>query len=146
MKLFRKIALLLLVEACFVTARAQVIATEAWARPNDPNERSAPVYMQLLSPKDTRLISARSSSAEAVEVHGATPDKGGKTMHPVVDLQLHAGKTLEFKPDGYHLMLVEIKKPIKAGFEVQITLIFQSTDGAREVVYVHAPVSLTQPK
>lgn len=146
MKLLRKIALLVLVEVCFVTARAQVVATEAWARPSDPNERSAPVYMQLLSPKDTKLISARSSSAEAVEVHGAAQDKGGKTMHPVVDLQLHAGKTLEFKPDGYHLMLVDVKKPIRAGFEVQITLIFQNVDGAREVVYVHAPVSLSKPK
>ena len=59
---------------------------------------------------------------------------------------MHAGKTLEFKPEGYHLMLVDVKKPIRAGFEVQITLIFQNADGAREVVYVHAPVSLTKPK
>jgi copper(I)-binding protein len=145
MKQLRKIALLGLVEACFVTARAQVITTDAWVRPSDANERSAPVYMRLLSLKDTKLISARSTSAEAVEVHGVDPDKGGKAMHTVVDLQLHAGKTLEFKPDGYHLMLTDIKKPIRAGFEVQITLIFQNADGAREVVYVHAPVSLLKP-
>ncbi|APW42907.1 copper chaperone PCu(A)C [Rhodoferax saidenbachensis] len=146
MKLLRKIALLVLVEACFVTARAQVIATEAWVRPSDPNERSAPVYMRLLSPKDTKLISARSTSAEAVEVHEMDLDTGGKAMHSVVDLQLQAGKTLELKSDGYHLMLTDIKKPIRAGFEVQITLIFQNADGAREVVYVHAPVSSTKPK
>lgn len=146
MKKLRKIALLIFIEACFMTVRAQVVATEAWARPSDPDERSAPVYVKLLSPKDTRLISARSSSAESVEVHAATVDKGGKTVLPATNFQLYAGKTLEFKPDGYHLMLSDIKKPIRVGFEVQITLIFQSTDGAREVVYVHAPVTLTKPK
>ncbi|WP_170211824.1 copper chaperone PCu(A)C [Rhodoferax bucti] len=146
MKLIRKVTLLVLVEACFVTARAQVVATDAWVRPGISNESSTPVYMSLVSSKDTRLISARSTVAEVVEVHGVAQDKGGKTIHPVVDLKLLAGKPLEFKPDGYHLALTDIKKPIRAGFEVQITLIFQSADGTREVVYVHAPVSLTKPK
>lgn len=146
MKLLRKIAFLILAQVWFVAADAQVVVTDAWARPSGASDKASPVYMNLLSPKDSKLISVRSSFAETVEVHSSAQGKEGKAMHPLAELQLHAGKPLEFKPDGYHLMLTDLKKPIRAGFEVQITLIFQDADGTRDVVYVHAPVSLTKPK
>lgn len=102
--------------------------------------------MRMASKKDTKLISANSDAAGVVEVHEMSMEKDIMRMRPVVGLQLQANKPLELKAGGYHLMMMDLKKQLKAGFEVQISLVFQNANGERETVYVHAPVALNKPK
>lgn len=56
-----------------------------------------------------------------------------------------AGEPVEFKAGSYHLMFMDLKQPARAGFEAQITLVFEGSDGKRESVYVHAPIANTSP-
>ena len=77
--------------------------------------------MRMASKKDTKLISANSDAAGVVEVHEMTMEKDIMRMRAVDGLQLAAGKPLELKAGGYHLMMMDLKKQLKVGFEVQIS-------------------------
>jgi len=53
-------------------------------------------------------------------------------------LPLPAGKTVELKPGGFHVMMMELKAPIKAGDTVPLTLVFEGRDKKRQTVEVKA--------
>lgn len=149
MKTLQKFSLSLFIPAIVMaasTAQAQVTVTEQWVRATVPNQQATGAFMRLTSRKDTKLISASSDSAGVVEVHEMTMDKDIMRMRPVDGLRLPAGQSIELKAGGYHLMMMDLKKQIKMGFEVQITLVFQNADGERETIYVHAPVALRKPQ
>ena len=61
-------------------------------------------------------------------------------MRAVIGLDLPAGKAVELKPGGYHLMLMDLKQELKAGESVPVTLVIEGTGGKRESVDVKAPV------
>ena len=102
--------------------------------------------MQLVSKKDTTLVSARSDIAGVVEVHEMKMENDVMRMRAVDGLKLPANQPVELKSGGYHLMMMDLKKQLKVGTEAQITLIFKNAKGESETTYVHAPVALSQPK
>jgi copper(I)-binding protein len=55
-------------------------------------------------------------------------------------LDLPAGKTVELKPGGYHVMLMDLKQQLKEGDSVPVTLVFEGKDGRKESVELKAPV------
>jgi copper(I)-binding protein len=55
-------------------------------------------------------------------------------------LELPAGKAVELKPGGYHVMLMELRQQLKEGETVPVTLVIEGKDGKRESVEVKAPV------
>jgi copper(I)-binding protein len=59
-------------------------------------------------------------------------------MRAVDALPLPAGQAVEFKPNGYHLMLTGLKAPVKAGDVVPLTLVVEDAKGRRETVDVKA--------
>jgi copper(I)-binding protein len=61
-------------------------------------------------------------------------------MRAVPALDLPAGKAVELKPGGYHLMLMDLKQQLKAGDSVPLTLVIEGKDGKRETLEVKAPV------
>ena len=61
-------------------------------------------------------------------------------MRAIRGLDLPAGKAVEFKPGGYHVMLLDLKAPLAAGSTVELTLVVEGKDGKRETVLVKAPV------
>lgn len=52
-------------------------------------------------------------------------DMGNMTMREVEKIDLPAGKAVELKPGGYHIMLMELVKPLKVGDTIEITLTFE---------------------
>ena len=55
-------------------------------------------------------------------------------------LDLPAGKSVELKPGGYHVMLIDLKAPLKEGESVPLTLVFEGPDRRQETVEIKAPV------
>jgi len=55
-------------------------------------------------------------------------------------VELPAGKTVELKPGGYHVMLMDLKQQVKEGDTVPLTLVFEGKDGKRETQEVKAQV------
>ena len=127
-------------------SQAQVVVTGAWVRATVPNQQATGAFMQLLSKKDTTLVSARSDIAGIVEVHEMKMENDVMRMRAVGGLKLPANQLVELKSGGYHLMMMDLKKQLKVGTEAQITLVFKNAKGDSETTFVHAPVALTQPK
>lgn len=125
--------------------RAQVLVDDAWVRATVRGQQATGAFMRISTKKDVKLVEARTQNAGFVEVHQMLMEQGVMSMRPVSGLLILAGQTVEFIPGGYHLMLMDLKQPVRAGFELQITLVFESKDGKRESVYVHAPIANKSP-
>jgi hypothetical protein len=74
-----------------------------------------------------QLMAASSPISERVELHTMINDKGIMRMREVEDIVLAWGETI-FKPDGYHLMLMDLKAPLRAGEKFPMTLEFKDHD------------------
>ncbi len=61
-------------------------------------------------------------------------------MHPVEKLALPAGKAVELRPGGYHVMLEDLAKPLVAGDRVPLTFTIEDKSGRRSRVVVEAAV------
>ena len=124
--------------AACVTASAQVAVKDAWVRATVPHQKSTGAFMQISSVKPVRLIGVSSPVAGITEVHEMKMDGGVMKMRAVESLDLAAGQALELKPGGYHVMLMELKSPIKDGDSVPLSLVFEGADKKRETVEVKA--------
>jgi copper(I)-binding protein len=78
--------------------------------------------------------------AKVVEIHAMKMDGGVMTMNAVPRLTVPAGKPVELKPGGYHVMLMGLVQPLKDGETVPLTLTFESPAGKRSTVDVKALV------
>ena len=61
-------------------------------------------------------------------------------MRAVSGLELPAGKAVDLKPGGYHVMLMDLKQELKPGDAVPVTLVIEGPGGKRESVEIKAPV------
>lgn len=120
-------------------AHAQVTVSEAWVRATVAQQKATGAFMQLQSAQDAKLVSAQSPVAGVTEVHEMAMDNGVMKMRPVPFLALPAGKAVELKPGGYHVMLMDLKAQVKDGDMVPVTLVVEGKDGKRQNIEVKAP-------
>lgn len=78
--------------------------------------------------EDIKLVSADSDSAARVELHGHRHEGNVMKMYELKDIDIPAGKTEYLKSGGKHIMLMGLKRPLKAGSEVDVTLHFSDGD------------------
>ena len=121
------------------SAHAQTTVKDPWARATVAQQKASGAFMQLKSAKGGKLLSASSPVAGVVEIHEMAMDGNVMKMRAVPSLDLPAGKAVDLKPGGYHVMLMDLKKPLTAGDTVPITLVVESA-GQRETVEVKAAV------
>lgn len=126
------------------SAQAQVTVDRAWARTTVPNQTSSGAFMRITAQKDVRLTAVRSPVAGVVEVHEMKMDNGIMRMRPAGELPLKAGQSIELKSGGYHLMMMDLKRQLKAGEIVPLTLEFKAPDGSVSTVEVKAVAAFTQ--
>jgi len=119
-------------------ASAQVDVSQAWVRATVAQQKATGAFLQLKSKSDSRLVEARSPVAGVVEIHEMAMDGSVMKMRAVPGLDLPAGKTVELKPGGYHIMLMDLKGAIKAGDKVDLTLVFENAAKKRETLEVKA--------
>ena len=133
---------LVLTAALLATAasHAQVTVKDAWIRATVPQQQATGAFMQLSAAKDTKLVAASSPLTPVVEVHEMAMKDNVMTMRQIPGLDLPAGKTVELKPGGYHVMLMDLKQQVKEGDTVPLTLTFEAKDGKRDTVDVKVPV------
>ena len=121
-----------------LSALAQLTVQDPWVRATVPAQKATGAFMQLQSPQDAKLVSAQSPVAGVVEVHEMAMEAGVMKMRAVTGLPLPAGKTVALQPGGYHVMLMDLKAPIKAGETVPLTLVIEGKDGQRQRIEVKA--------
>ncbi len=123
-------------------AHAQVTVSEAWVRATVAQQKATGAFMQLQSAQDAKLVSAQSPVAGVTEVHEMAMDNGVMKMRAIPSLALPAGKAVELKPGGYHVMLMDLKGQVKDGDMVPVILVVEGKDGKRQNIEVKAPARL----
>ncbi len=127
-------------------AMAQVTVKDAWVRATVAQQKATGAFMQLQSAQDAKLVAAQSPVAGVVEVHEMAMDGGIMKMRAVPAVALPAGKAVELKPGGYHVMLMDLKGQVKDGDTVPVTLVVEGKDGKRQNVEVKATArTMAQP-
>lgn len=126
--------------ALCLDAQAAVTATDAWVRGTVPAQKSTGAFLTLESTQDARLVSVASPVAKNVEIHESAMTGGTMRMNEVDFVALPAGKRVELKPGGYHVMLLGIAKPLGAGDSVPLTLTIEDPSGKRSTIEVKAEV------
>jgi periplasmic copper chaperone A len=121
-------------------AQAQTSVKDAWVRGTVPQQKATGMFAQITSTGGGKLVSASSPVAGVVEIHEMAMDGSVMKMRAVAAVELPAGKTVKLEPGGYHVMLMDLKKELKAGDTVPVTLVIEGGDHKRETVEVKAPV------
>jgi hypothetical protein len=121
-------------------AHAQVTIEEPWIRATAPGQTVAGGYMKLRSANLSALVGVTTPLTARAQIHEMSMDAGVMKMRPVPKIDLPAGKTVELKPGGYHLMLMNLERPLRDGETVPITLVFEGPDKKRERIEVNARV------
>ncbi len=120
------------------SAMADVAVKDPWVRATVAQQKATGAFMQITAPKAARLVEARSPVAGVTEIHEMTMDNNVMRMRAVPGLDLPAGKSVDLKPGGYHVMLMDLKAPITEGQDVPVTLVVEHADRKRETIEVKA--------
>jgi copper(I)-binding protein len=119
----------------------ELTVSDAWVRGTVPGQTATGVYMNLTSKSDAVLVGAASAVAGVVEVHEMRMDGDVMKMRAVPRLELPAGKTVRLDAAGnYHVMLMDLKRQLKKGETVTVTLKIEHPDKKVKAVKVKAPV------
>lgn len=121
-------------------AWAEVTVTEAWVRGTVATQKATGAFMKIRSSEDAKLVAAASPAATIVEVHEMSMKDNVMSMRAVDELPLPAGKTVELRPGGYHVMLIDLAGPLAAGDKVPVTLTIVGKDGRKSTLEVRAEV------
>ena len=126
--------------AIAASAHAQTTVKDAWVRGTVAQQKASGAFMHITSAQGGKLLSVSSPVAGVAEIHEMAMQGDTMRMRAVPALELPAGKAVELKPGGYHLMLMDLKNQLKAGETVPLTLVVEGKDGKRETVAVQAVV------
>src|SRR5258706_16014881 len=102
--------------------------SDPWSRATPKGSSVAAGYMKIKNNGSTpdRLIGGSSDVASKFEVHEMKMEDGVAKMRPVKGgLEIKPGETVELKPGSFHVMFVDLKKPLSAGDHIKATLVFE---------------------
>ena len=147
MTFLSKLSLALLASGLSCTVMAQTVeVSNAWARATVQGQKATGAFMTLKAKDGSRLVSATSPVAGVVEVHEMKMDGNVMTMRAVAGgLELPAGKAVELKPGGYHVMLMDLKLPLKKDTTIPVTLVFKDAKGVQSKLELKVPVTTAAP-
>src|SRR5487761_2435792 len=110
----------------------EVTIREPWVRGTVRGQKATGAFMQLTATEAATLV--------AVQIHEMKMENDVMKMRPISRLDLPAGKSVELKPGGYHVMLMDLKQPLKKGEAVPIKLRFEAKDKTFKTIEIQAQV------
>jgi hypothetical protein len=132
--------------SCGAAQAQEVAVSDPWVRGTVAAQKATGAFMELRSKDDAFLVSAASPVAATVEIHEMVLEHDIMKMRPIPRLDLPAGKPVALKPGGYHVMLMDLRQPLRKGESVPITLKVEGKDKSIRTVEVQAEVrDLTTP-
>ena len=117
--------------------------SSTWARATPKGAGVGGGYMTITNTGTApdRLIGGVSDVSKRFEIHEMSMTNGLMKMRPVADgLEIKPGQTVEFKPGGYHLMLMDLKQGLASGSSVPLTLLFEDARGQKSSLQLQVPV------
>ncbi len=105
-----------------------------------PGQTVGAAYMQLRSAQGAVLIKVETDAAATAEIHQMSTVNDVMRMRRLEQLKLPAGRTVELAPGATHLMMVDLRRPLKVGDSVKLKLTLRLDDGRTIEDTVVAPV------
>ena len=134
------------VAATFSLAQTASLQVEgAWARATVQGQKATGAFMKITAKEGMRLVGALSPVAGVSEVHEMKMEGDVMKMRALPGLDLPAGKTVELKPGGYHVMLMDLKAPLVKDSKVLVTLLLKDAKGVESRLELSVPVATVAP-
>ena len=121
--------------------------TTPWTRATAPTARTGGGFMTITNKGTTadRLVSARSTVSEKVEIHEMQMDGSVMRMRELAKgLDIPPGATVMLKPGSYHIMFMELKAPLAKDAKVPVTLVFEKAGSIDVQLNVQAMGAMPQ--
>ncbi|MBL8329567.1 MAG: copper chaperone PCu(A)C [Rubrivivax sp.] len=127
--------------AASTLSSAQTTVAEPWIRGTIAQQKATGLFARITSVQGGTLVSARSPVAGLVEIHEMAMDGNVMRMRALPKgLELPAGKPVDLKPGGYHVMLMDLKQALNAGDTIPVSLVIAGKDGKQETLELKVPV------
>jgi periplasmic copper chaperone A len=125
------------------TRAGDLLLDHPYATPTPTGARTGAVYFRTLVNRGTvadRLVAARTSVADAVEIHRRTMDGDVMRMRAIDAIEIPPGAELKLRHGGdIHLMLVGLKAPLRDGDRFALRLRFDKAGEHEVMVWVQTP-------
>jgi copper(I)-binding protein len=128
-----------------VLAQAAIKVESPWARPTVQGQTGGGGFLRIVGgAANDKLLSASADVAGRVELHTMTMDGNIMRMRQVDAIEVPAGKAVDLKPGGLHLMFMDLKAPLTTGSSFALTLRFEKAGAMKVDVKVQptAPAGL----
>ena len=127
--------------------QAQTVEVKnAWARATVQGQKATGAFMQITAPAASTLVSVSTPVAGVAEINEMKMDGDVMRMRPLPKgLELPAGKAVQLKPGGYHLMLMDLKLPLQKDTTIPITLTLRDSKGVQSTQDLRVPVLSAAP-
>jgi copper(I)-binding protein len=112
---------------------------QAWARATPGSATTGAAYLTIEASEPDRLVGASTPVAGRAELHAHENDHGVMRMHPVDGVAVQPGAPTVLKPGGVHVMLMQLKHPLKVGDTFPLTLRFAKAGDREVTVHVEKP-------
>jgi periplasmic copper chaperone A len=122
----------------------QLEVSDAWARATPGHSQIGAAYLTIRSPTADRLVAAATPVAKKAELHNMSMSGMIMKMRPMAGIDIPAGQPVTLSPDGMHIMLTGLAKPLRAGQSFPLTLRFTKA-GTRTVDVAVANLGATAP-
>ena len=111
----------------FAQSKGDLEIEKPWARATAPGASVGGGYLVIRNKgaAGDRLLGVTSPASARVEMHEMAMEKDVMRMREVKGVDVPAKKSVEFRPGGFHLMLMELKAPLRQGDKVPVTLRFE---------------------
>jgi periplasmic copper chaperone A len=143
------VRILLCIAAAAVVASASaempLQVEAAWVRSSVPGQQGTGAFMKLTARQPMQIVGVSTPVAGTAELHQMKLEGDLMLMRPVSKLDLPAGRMVELKPGGYHLMLQDLKQPLAPGTTVPLTLLLRDAKGAQSKLELKLPVATRAP-
>lgn len=118
----------------FAGAADNVAVQDPYVRLAPPNAPATGAFMVIKNngDKDVKLVKADNPASKVTELHTHLNEGGVMKMRPVPAVDIKAKGEAVLKPGSLHIMMIELKAPMKEGDVVPITLTFD--DGSAKTV------------
>ena len=101
---------------------ADIEVSGGWIRATAPGQDQGGADLSIISKRAATLVGASSPVCKFVQLHTMTSEGGMMKMREIKAIELPAGKRVNLRESGYHLMLIGLKAPLKEGETVPLTL------------------------
>ncbi len=117
-----------------------VTVSAAWARATPPGMAVAAVYLTLVGGSQAdRLVGAETPRAGMAQIHVVSEAEGMARMRQTEGVDVPAHKSVALAPQGTHIMLMDLPRPLVAGERFPLTLQFEQAGKIGISVEVRAP-------